>query len=125
MISKKRFLTLIILTLFGILISGCAPKDISFETIAKQVRVVQDHDKSLQLQAITNVAASHIAGLAPDDEAKLQAIDYSKYWALMVVYGSGAGDGDNINNISQQGGVIYVRAELLPQSDGELLGSAY
>jgi hypothetical protein len=105
-------------------LSGCAPKDIAFETVAKQ-RVIDNHENAVQIEAITSTSAAHVPGLAAEDEAKLQSIDYSKYWALIVIYGSGTDEKDSINNISRQGNVIYVRAEMLPQPEGEPLGSWY
>ena len=115
------FIALALLFIF----SGCAPRDIRFESVARRFVVSDNQLATPQVQLIQRPPSRPISGLAADDVATLKSIDYSQYWVLLVIYGFGADEQDNVNSISQQGNVVYVRAEFLPLPDGDQVGSSY
>jgi hypothetical protein len=123
--DKKIVAALLTLPLLAVSFYGCAPRDISFVSLAKQVSVAGTQHTSPQLQVMTRAPVSHISGLTPEDDAKLRDTDYSQYWAVIVSFGLGADDEDNINSISQQENVVYIRAEMLPLPEGDLVGDPY
>lgn len=88
--------------------------------------IQENTNPSPQITAVVSPPPVHILGVEPRDVDKMQAVDYSKFIALIAFRGfTTAATGIGITKIWQQGGNVYVQAELSGYVGAPSYSSAY
>jgi hypothetical protein len=86
---------------------------ISFETRVKQYDAIENQVPNSQIQVITSVPEQPVYGLKTADQTILQTADYSKSFLVIAFFGLGSSDQDEITNIWQRNGDIWVQAKFV------------
>jgi hypothetical protein len=115
---KIRFLIGIIFTAAALTLSACSsgPAVLSFEQIGKQTGYNNNNATASYLEVITSRTMISLTILSPEDQSAVESVDYSRYFTLIVTFGHGYANQDNISKISQFKEVVWVHTNLDPSS---------
>lgn len=111
---KIRTLIGIVFLAATLALSACnnGPAVLSFDTTGKQTGYISNTATGSSIEVIVSRPLINHPDLTSEDEAVLQAIDYSRYFVLIVTFGHGYYNQDNIVSISQFKAVIWVQTSL-------------
>ncbi len=95
-------------------LSACnnGPAVLSFEIIGKQTGYIENVATASSIEIINSRPMINIPALSPEDQSAIQSVDYSRYFVLIVTFGHGYYNQDNIVQISQFKYVIWVQTNL-------------
>ena len=111
---KIRSITGIVFLTAMLALSACnnGPAVLSFETVAKQTGYISNTATGSLIEVIVSRPLINHPNLTSEDEAALQSVDYSRYFVLIVTFGHGYYNQDDIVQISQFKFVIWVKTSL-------------
>ncbi len=120
-ISRHNILWKVIFVFLGIVVLLAAlaylyfqkPEVISFQTNIRQNDAIENQLTNAQIQVITGIPEQPIYGLKTADQAILQSADYSRSFLVIAFFGLGSSDQDEITNVWQRNGDIWVQAKFV------------
>lgn len=116
---------LVIVVALPLAVYGISEEKLSFETVTRQTDYGENLNSSVQIIILRDRPLIPLVGISDYDQALVQDIDYTQYFAILVFFGSGSSVQDYISGITQFKNDVWVKASIQTPSPGATYSSSY